>query len=347
MPPPLARASTAKQSGRILLIPHGSGPQVCAQHKLSGHLDRNWQVLAASFIPPLTRSAAKAAVAYHTECLPDAFFDHRKAKDGRARLRAIEARVLRELSASRFKGPVFLNSLRCYGFPHSAAAWAFPKLWSEQSHFFRVCGQHDARVPLQRSLYLPYFDAFVHSNRTVSPFRRRAVRVLFIGSALEVRSSFITAMGRTPGARLFLIKRGEPLPSLASSERLVHSTAAHAFFLDEMSTSRYVACPPGDTPESRRIYQAIQMGAIPLVNADVYLTPALNWSSFAYPLHYTANRTIALPSAETERALIRGLGKAQARLLSLHVWGEFIARNMLSLAANHSAHQHAGLLHAE
>ena len=77
--------------------------------------------------------------------------------------------------------------------------------------------------------------------------------------------------------------------------------------------SNYTLCPAGDTPESRRIYHALEHGSVPLLPRSFHPPPMANWSEFSAPIAIDpASRALVLPDAASY-ARLRGGVVAHAR----------------------------------
>ena len=93
------------------------------------------------------------------------------------------------------------------------------------------------------------------------------------------RDELIAALNNTPGASLVL---------LDGRRRRLHDASLTGLMRD----ANYTLCPTGDTPESERIYQALEAGSIPLLDhgigqRDGFQGPAFaNWSNFSAPIRF-------------------------------------------------------------
>ena len=163
------------------------------------------------------------------------------------------------------------------------------------------CAEAFPALDSELSLYLPYCPATPWVVPPgPSPNFDRPVKALFQGGvatgvANGGRLREIGALMRTPNARLVAIdnqtRRGQYNTSFrADDERL-----------KPMREATYTLCPPGDTPESQRIYQAISQGSIPLLDWKFQRPPLVNWSALSAPIRILGGR-LALLGAEEERA---------------------------------------------
>lgn len=258
---------------------------------------------------------AEADLFYHPACLTDLFWQARQnAGAGEPFARKVESQVLGEIAHLGFSmRPHIINAERCYEECHGGGyskdaighctgvrkpdgpAWAFgaayyPTLWGS-ARFFRFCGEAPRPVDTGTSAYLPYCPA---TATPPAPFRPdRPLRALFVGSATRPRKRLLAAAARTPGVRLRL---------LASRQ---HNASRRADLISLMEESVYTLCPSGDTPESQRIYQAIQRGSVPLVTDrfEFPFAPHVDWHSFSAPLCVQPDGTLGLPSATEQRLL--------------------------------------------
>lgn len=241
---------------------------------------------------------------YHPACLVDAFFELRPSWE---RLRAIEANVLKQLAHVDPRVPIIVNSLRCHGFPHSQARYAFPTLWKEGGNFYRICGEHHAKIPLRRSIYIPYLDTW---HRRYNPLDTTRDRVLvFAGSLLSTRRKAIAkAVRNTPGG-----------------EVIEYHNRSHTTI--DFTRYEFVACPPGDSPESQRIMQAIVHGAIPLVNKAMYRFPFFDWANISRPLHIEKAGAIYLPSQHLRPHIRESLAEANRSFFDMTKWRAYIRQS--------------------
>ena len=278
------------------------------------HNSRKGKDLFEEKLPALFRtgflraaSLADADVIYHPACLVDAYFRLRK-RDPR-RLRAVESRVMREVEvaarATVKRTPVIVNSLRCYtrspGVKEDMER-GFPILWSGH-RFLRFCMQAYPSLDSKLSLYIPYCPSapwIVPPG--LSPNFDRPVKVLFqggVGTGHGVRLRAVAALNRTSGAKLVAIDNQKQSGQYDTLFRTDDERMA------PMREATYTLCPPGDTPESQRIYQAISQGSIPLLNAHFQRPSIVNWSALSVPIRILPAHLgggLALLNAEEQRA---------------------------------------------
>ena len=314
----LARTSVRQWRLRRMLlgaavVPRERGPRIWVINTSVDECrnSRNGKDLFEEKLPALFRSGflraaspAGADFLYHPACLVDAFFRLR----GQTRaLRVVESAVMREVEvaarAAVKRTPVIVNSLRCYTrspMGREDMPFGFPILWFGHQ-FLRFCAEAFPTLDSELSLYLPYCPATPWVVPPgLSPNFDRPVKVLFQGGvatgvANGGRLREIGALMRTPNARLVAIdnqtRRGQYNTSFrADDERL-----------KPMREATYTLCPPGDTPESQRIYQAISQGSIPLLDWKFQRPPLVNWSALSAPIRILGGR-LALLGAEEERA---------------------------------------------
>jgi hypothetical protein len=291
--------------------------------------DRFEDALAALFDRGFLRvdDPKDAELFYHPACLVDLFMTSRitgkaNAFGRSALLYHAEQRIVRQIKALGYEDrPHIVNALRCYGVReernpanhgggwfeaktrHDAATNALPTLWAQfpsgipridgvrviRRPFWRFCEEAVRKIDRRRSANFPYCAArapAAGANATTAPpppppkpHRERSISVLFIGSSLVHRDPAIAALNNTPGARLVL---------LDGKRRRLHD----ASLTDLMRDANYTLCPTGDTPESERIYQALEAGSIPLLDhgigqRDGFQAPAFaNWSNFSAPIRF-------------------------------------------------------------
>ena len=259
-----------------------------------------FQQVVTDLLPP-SSPLSKASAVYHSACLVDAFF---ALRPDWTRLRAIEAAVLQQLAHIQPTMPVMVNSLRCHGFPHQQAHHAFPVLWKEYGRFYRMCAEHAATPPIRRSIYMPYLDTW-YRKHTIVHVRDRIV--VFAGSLLtEVRHAVARAVNNTPGGEVIVFTNRQ------------HRTV-------DLSVYECVACPPGDTPESQRIIQAIVHGSIPLISSRMYRYPFFDWASISFPLGFDKHGRIELPSPHKRAQMRIALKAANDSFFNVSRWREYIA----------------------
>jgi hypothetical protein len=100
-------------------------------------------------------------------------------------------------------------------------------------------------------------------------------------------------------------------PRMLLADRASSSSCAALMLLvpPRFATCSYTICPSGDTPESQRIYQAVQRGSVPLVT-DRFQLPFgqhADWQTFSAPLCILPDGTIGLPSVVETRLLMRAV----------------------------------------
>ena len=109
----------------------------------------------------------------------------------------------------------------------------------------------------------------------------------------------ISALRNTSGARLVAID------DLARRGQYNTTFSADDERMTPMREATYTLCPPGDTPESQRIYQAISQGSIPLLNSHFQRPSIVNWSALSVPIRILPDHLgggLALLNAEEQRA---------------------------------------------
>ena len=76
------------------------------------------------------------------------------------------------------------------------------------------------------------------------------------------------AVERTPGGRVLILDNRTAAGASMAVQQLYRQAS-------------FVACPAGDTPESERVYHALQQGAVPLL-PTAFQPPAIaDWSLIA------------------------------------------------------------------
>ena len=246
-------------------------------------------------------SPETADVLYHPACLTDAYFRLRKTPKAASRLHDVESTVLRELKALSLPGtPVVLNALRCYTRQPSVnadidAEHVFPRLW--RSHrYLRFCMEAFPDWDADSSLYVPYCPPQPWGS-PLTHNHPRPISVLFYGSPDQghgVRQRFVRAMLRTNGSQLLRVTDKAPMRS--DDDRF-----------GPMARASYTLCPPGDTPESQRIYHAISQGSVPLLDDSFQRPSIVNWSTLSAPLRINEAGELELPTGTRARELQRGV----------------------------------------
>ena len=201
--------------------------------------------------------------------------------------------------------PVIVNSLRRYtrspGDKEDMKR-GFPILWSGH-RFLRFCEEAYPSLDSKLSLYIPYCPSapwIVPPG--LSPNFDRPVTVLFqggVGTGHGVRLRAVAALNRTSGAKLVAIDNQKQSGQYDTLFRTDDERMA------PMREATYTLCPPGDTPESQRIYQAISQGSIPLLNAHFQRPSIVNWSALSVPIRILPAHLgggLALLNAEEQRA---------------------------------------------
>ena len=240
-----------------------------------------------------TSNPTEADIFFHPACLVDRFWRDR------ASLRQIDKRITQQILRLGFAHrPHIVNALRCYGLQrngsrykedytrHGMGTTSLPTLWAQppamagepepdarlNRSFWRFCLEATKPVDRRRSASFPYCYAaprlrrpIVSRARPPPTSRRRSTSVLFVGSLLPARRMAIAALNKTRGSRIVLLERRTFAP----------------YLLDLMRDANYTLCPEGDTPESERIYQALERGSIPIVASKFQPVPVANWSDFS------------------------------------------------------------------
>mmetsp|Transcript_1059 Transcript_1059/g.3330 ORF Transcript_1059/g.3330 Transcript_1059/m.3330 type:complete len:138 (-) Transcript_1059:236-649(-) len=71
---------------------------------------------------------------------------------------------------------------------------------------------------------------------------------------------------------------------------------------------RFALCPVGDTPESKRVYDALRAGSVPLLSSKFVPPPLGSWRSFSARIEYNrSSGGLLLPRASRLAALQRGV----------------------------------------
>jgi len=261
--------------------------------------------------------------------------------------------VLKSIAASGQTHKMHLiNALRCSpweGMRLYGAARSLHQIWGS-GRFLRFCTEGSMRADARRSIHIPYCP---HSAPPPAPPPvPRDLRVVYVGGSLLGRSSrrsFLNALHAHAD-----ISRALVILSPTSHQRLEHLYCdtrhpLHLRFGGEvcdktcrqlrkrggfqwpgelcdgaltlMDRATYTMCPPGDAPDSPRVYSALRHGSIPLVDTDrTNLPPLLNWNSYwtrlSAPLHLRRNATsdraiLELPAPEQEAALLQEVHKFQ------------------------------------
>lgn len=308
----------------------------------------------------LTDDPMMADVLYHPACLVRSFFTLRAAhsrKQAEVEARALEATVLAQITATgREHMPHIIHALRCRGNAADVtgeitdARYFFPRLWWGGT-FARFCVETFSRGVLldtSTSFAMPYCPAAPAAGgseegaASTPPSAARRTRVLFIGSnfssasrkpLLRQRGEALAALSRTPGHEAMLLHRREMRhnPSLVAE---VQQRSAR-----RMREATYTLCPPGDAPESSRIYQALAAGSIPLVGSAFVPAPLaneVNWSSVTHVIATDGDGRLVLPDAEREAALRRAVWRHRRSFEcepSSQLFVAYVARALRRVAA--------------
>lgn len=319
------RDATTARPFKLYIYPSALG---CALDDECGHgIHRSGQLafeeLSASLVPRalVTTDPAAADLLYHPACLTAAYFRHRPNVRP---LRALEERVLAEIHASgQAQRPHVVNALWCRGnlrMPRSQSL-VYSTLWSRR--FLRVCSQSLGAADMSVALYMPYLDAFgrlAPPDLSASAAAKRPHEVIFFGSSMERRWKYFAALRRMNHTRLVVFDR-------ATGPSGVAGVAGDAL----MRSARFVAAPEGDAPESPRIYQALALGAIPLL-PDRFGRPAfLPWENISFPLHIGRDGKLVLPADALRRHM-------QDALRQLHVEGAFVTPSANRRLVSYVAH---------
>ena len=267
-------------------------------------------------------------------------------KAWRNRVQHLERDVLGELSATGSDKPAIINALRCTKWDITGAEDAYPLLWrfpplsrtpsgaltrmsasrwrragrsrralrqrqrastnlSTARHwwFARTCSEAMALERAQPeqpcSIYMPYFTNAAASASTYRrPPSQRRLDVLFVGTnALGRRTAHLAALqGMAQTHRVLVLTN------------ISHDAAAADSLVGMHADASFTLCPQGDTPESQRIYQALQHGSIPLVNERFRGPRFIDWGAVSHPLRLV-DGAIELPSprraAELHHNIVR------------------------------------------
>ena len=84
-----------------------------------------------------------------------------------------------------------------------------------------------------------------------------------------------------------------------------------------MRDAVFTLCPAGDTPESNRIYQAVQRGSIPLVDTSFQGPPIATWSELSRTIHFS---TLSDQPNDASGKRLRLPPPAETRSLQWAVW---------------------------
>ena len=297
-----------------------------------------------------TSNPAEADVFFHPACLVTAFFIARSEIAGpgseiaaKKALRAIEAAVLLDIEdIGHAHKPHVINALRCrqeaphplrpHGETVSFIEFAFPTLWGgvdpRRRPFATFCPEAPG-TPQLAAIHTPYCQPPFPKP----PLRmNRSISVLFIGSEGRVswrhdlvhnrwdptpqRRSWLEALNITPGGRSVVLASRDGR-EFHGSEMLARRGRGRRFPADAayhralMAEANYTMCPPGDAPDTQRIYTAISMGSIPLIDKSFQPPPLVEWSEISAPLRIGRDVRVGkeygsldLPSSEATADLL-------------------------------------------
>jgi len=127
---------------------------------------------------------------------------------------------------------------------------------------------------------IPYVPSRQLAEATVRSQDARPIRVYFRGN-LQLDSAAKTGASRGERLRQHLTKAFGSI----SGALLVDSTTnySHEGYIEEMQRSVFCIVPAGDTPTSRRLFDAIAAGCVPVIVADNITLPFsgfIEWDSF-------------------------------------------------------------------
>jgi hypothetical protein len=253
----------------------------------------------------VTTQPQHADLFYHPACLVDAFFmlrDMPRRAKPRAQATAMERAIINEMDSAGFTHmPHVISALRCHTYhghgEHALAPLFFPRLWNmSDRRFHRFCAEALPDVDPLRSAHMPYCPPARAPQLPFMP--NRSTLVLFIGSnhTSDRRVQALNGIAHTPRSHIILLKSRDP--------GVVWNGAP----LELMRDAVYTLCPHGDTPESQRIYQALAMGSVPLLDYDFQKPAFANWSSFSTLIRYHQGGTakgLLLPSLRQQQRLQR------------------------------------------
>ena len=195
----------------------------------------------------------------------------------------VEDAVLKEIDSLGYAHkPHIVNGLRCAPrapYPHLEARQSnlLWRLW-DTKRFRNFCLEATYPVDRARSIQMPY--CLASAQWPQQPYQSdRGTRVLFIGTPLPNRRETLRALNNTPGGRLVILKNRRETGSLMQEQ-----------IIEQMRNATYTLCPPGDTPESRRVYHALAAGSIPLLDPGFQPPPVVNWSAISAPIAIQVHR---------------------------------------------------------
>jgi glycosyltransferase involved in cell wall biosynthesis len=194
--------------------------------------------------------------------------------------------ALSKLNINLTLTPILIHRPHC----HEGRKDLFPTLWNRESKLIRnvifICVT--IRKPVERAcdkniLHVPYY---VPRHRSVLPAQQRVRDFVYLGTCLEK-----------------LKKRQEVLKLLPSPYKICLHDKAHSPLsrdpIDIMlvrkiyARAKFVIVPPGNTPESRRIYEALASG-----------TPIIYFDDIAVPLQSTFN-DLAIPVHRADEQILK------------------------------------------
>ena len=221
--------------------------------------------------------------------------------------------------------PVIVNALRCYQIgerKHRAVLRRFqdfPRLW-QSNRYLRFCMEAFPSLDKQRSLYVPYCPRQPLTSPPESqsgPGVNRPISVVFIGrerTGHGVRLKSLAALRRTPGSKVVEINISHPgVSNEIFKANLTFKSEDPR--LRPMARANFTLCPPGDTPESERIYHAISQGSIPIIGPAFQRPSIIDWGSMSWPLKIDpASGLLELPTPQQQVALQRGVWRVRKRI---------------------------------
>ena len=301
-------------------------------------------VLSSGTLRTASRPEA-ADVLFHPACLVTAFFQVRSEIRGigseyaaRRALRAIEASVLLDIAdEGHSHKPHVINALRCrhtkyedtqpFGHPHyfPAPAFldrAFPNLWGakdpQRRPFATICPEAPAAVH-PAAVHVPYCGPPVQTP----PLRmNRSISVLFIGSeghvwhyrsrSVSQRRGWLDALNRTRSSKAIVLQSRDGREFVGSNHthkgRMISPNEAAYRAL--LADANYTVCPPGDAPDTQRIYTAVSMGSIPLLHQSFQPPQIVPWEEISAPLRVRGSgdsSTLTLPDEHMTSKLLRAV----------------------------------------
>jgi len=172
-----------------------------------------------------------------------------------------------------------VSALQC-GLIGSPLDQAYPQLWNRT---IKACLHGVAHgVYTSRDIHVPYYQdpSFSpYTPRPEVPPHNRSHSVYFSGSIMPGREWVEEGLARIPQSLFLPIERW--------GQEFSDRNALITEVLRNMSQSQFVLVPVGDSPESLRFQQAIEVGAIPIVVSDMFQYPFedyIPWKSFTVQL---------------------------------------------------------------